>query len=128
MFFRGGLFRGIRRGHGARITVVGVALFFATAHMDVRHFLPIFLIGLVVTYARAASGSLIPGLLVHATFNATSVLGSFGEPADLAPAGRVIAPAWALAGLAGTAALLSAYHLVTRKSALCSAARELDLH
>ena len=135
MFFRGGLYRGIRRGHSALLTTLGVALFFAFAHLEWRHFVPIFLIGLVITYARAASGSLLPGLIIHITFNATSVLSSFADsggptPAEIqaqAQTAATLPPSLALLGAGGTILLLLTYHLVAAKSTGCAAARALDL-
>jgi membrane protease YdiL (CAAX protease family) len=74
MLFRGGILRGLLRRHGPVRAVVGIAVFFALAHREPRNFLPDFLGGVAMGYARIATGSLFPAIAVHAAFNTTSVV------------------------------------------------------
>jgi membrane protease YdiL (CAAX protease family) len=74
LLFRGGIFRGLRRRHGAATTVLGISVFFALAHREPRNFLPDLLGGLAMGYVRSVSGSLWPAILMHAAFNTTSVI------------------------------------------------------
>lgn len=82
LFFRGALYRGLRQRHTAAMATIGVAAFFAAAHQDGRVFLPILVVGLAMTHLRALSGSLLPALLLHIAFNATSILPTLGKPIE----------------------------------------------
>jgi len=89
--------------HGASLTTLGVALFFAIAHVT-STFLPIFLIGLVVTYARAASGSLLPRTHRARHLQRHVGAGQLPRRADLSAASDNPSPTWIAAGLAATVA------------------------
>jgi membrane protease YdiL (CAAX protease family) len=106
LFFRGALFGALRRGHGAFATNLVVALCFALGHLDLRLLLPLFLAGWVIGEVREQSGSIWPGLLVHAAFNSATLAIVFtgGAPAGKPPA---IPTLIALSGSALTALLLS---------------------
>jgi membrane protease YdiL (CAAX protease family) len=70
VLFRGALFRPMLKVHPAWMVIVVTATLFALAHPAVQMYLPIALVGLVLGVIRRASGSLVPSMLVHATFNA----------------------------------------------------------
>jgi uncharacterized protein len=130
LFFRGGLYRGIRRAHGSAISVLGVALLFAAVHIGsfaVPLFLfPVFLVGLMLGHVRAVSGSLWPSFILHAAFNTTSAVASL-LPGPLGEKGVSFSIPVSLGCLGGAAALLGLYHLIASRSAACREARELDL-
>ena len=74
MLFRGVLFAGMRRCYGVCGAVIIATVLFAAAHASVRLALPLLIVGGVLTYLRAASGSLWPSLVAHTTYNAVPVV------------------------------------------------------
>jgi len=122
LLFRGGIFRGLRRLHGAASTVLGISFFFALAHREPRNFLPDFLGGLAMGYVRWASGSLWPAIWLHAAFNTASVILALvsGPEADVLTVGQNVA------GAAGSIAFLAAFARIAGQSEVCAAAREAD--
>jgi uncharacterized protein len=70
VLFRGALFRPMLKVHPAWMVILVTATLFALAHPAIQMYLPIALVGLVLGVIRRASGSLVPSMLVHATFNA----------------------------------------------------------
>jgi membrane protease YdiL (CAAX protease family) len=123
MLFRGGIFRGLRRLHGAGTTVLGIAVFFALAHREPRNFLPDLMGGLAMGYVRSVSGSLWPAILVHAAFNATSAILALvaGPETD-------VLTTWQNVGAAVLCAILLAlFGWIAGRSEVCAAGREADL-
>jgi membrane protease YdiL (CAAX protease family) len=49
--------------------VLASAAFFAAAHLQVVEFLPILILGLILTYLYEFTGSLVPGMIAHAVNN-----------------------------------------------------------
>jgi uncharacterized protein len=88
LFFRGALFGALERTHARVESVLLVACCFALAHLDPRLFLPLFLVGLALSYVRALTGSIWPGLFLHATFNGVTLALVF---AGSMPGGRMTA-------------------------------------
>jgi membrane protease YdiL (CAAX protease family) len=122
LLFRGGIFRGLRRHHGAATTLIGISFFFALAHREPRNFLPDLLGGLAMGYVRWASGSLWPAILLHAAFNTTSVVLalSAGPEAD-------VFTSWQNAvGTAVSVVLLAVFGRIAARSGICAAGREAD--
>jgi len=74
LFFRGFLYGGLR----GRIGVVGAMLvstvFFTALHLSLDQFIPIFFLGLVLAWLYEKTGSLYPGIFLHATNNALSLV------------------------------------------------------
>jgi uncharacterized protein len=70
VLFRGALFRPMLKVHPASMVILVTATLFAIAHPAYQMYLPIGLVGLVLGILRRASGSLVPSVLLHATFNA----------------------------------------------------------
>ncbi|MET0593058.1 MAG: CPBP family intramembrane glutamic endopeptidase [Polyangiaceae bacterium] len=123
MLFRGGILRGLLRRQSAVRTVIGIAVFFALAHREPRNFLPDFVGGVAMGYARIASGSLWPAIAVHAAFNTTSVALAllYGPDVDVLTRGQN----WIATAL--WVALGAAFLLFADKSELCAAARGSDV-
>jgi membrane protease YdiL (CAAX protease family) len=67
--FRGVGFR-LLAPFGTIVAVLGTALAFAADHGLVEGFPALFLFGLAVVIVRQRTGSLYPGMMLHATFNA----------------------------------------------------------
>jgi len=126
LFFRGAVHRGLRRLHADSIVVPVIALLFSAAHIDVRAMLPLFVLGLFLGLLRTGSGSLLPALIAHMSFNAVGIfelLRSQPNPeTDAAP----LPASWALGGLAATIVLTAAFVYVARRSSRASLAREED--
>jgi uncharacterized protein len=127
MFFRGAITTPLRRRYGAAAVVGVTACYFAVAHIQWQLFVPIFLVGLSAGWIRAAGGSIIPCVLLHATFNAIPFYAMLLEagkpppPSEPAPLGVV------LATTAGAALLLSIVHVLGQRSEGAARAREIDL-
>jgi uncharacterized protein len=72
--FRGFLYGGLRQ----RIGVIGAMLvsasFFTALHMSLDLFIPIFVLGIFLAWLYEYTGSLYPGILLHAANNAISVV------------------------------------------------------
>jgi ABC-2 type transport system permease protein/sodium transport system permease protein len=115
LFFRGFLFTALL-GNGARPgrAVLASAALFAAFHLlvgtklTVERFVPSFLLGVVLGWLCLKSGSIVPGMILHALHNGLLVLMGYYQPL-LAERGWVPAaderlPAWLLgAAAAGTA-------------------------
>ena len=104
-FFRGYLYGAVRQRTGAAASILVTALLFGITHyiqnphMGEMRQLPAALMGLVLGTMRETSGSLWPGMLLHATHNSILVL--------LLQAGEdqttTIEPWWIAAGAVGSA-------------------------
>ncbi|MFT3774242.1 MAG: CPBP family intramembrane metalloprotease [Minicystis sp.] len=125
MLFRGALFRLLAKANPID-TVIGVtAMLFAVAHLEWQMFLPIGIVGLALAFMRNASGSIVPSLLLHGSFNAMS----FALMARSKPGATesTAFPPNIVAAAAGVALLLlGVAHLVGRRSLVATSARELD--
>ena len=122
VFFRGGIFRGLRRAHSAALTLLGMSLLFAAAHLDPGNALPDFLGGLAMGYVRIMSGSIWPGILVHMAFNSTTVV----QLIRSGPEGPVSTLQLALS-MALTIAMVVIFRAIAARSERCAQAREQDL-
>lgn len=80
VLFRGALFGPLLRSHRPMTVAVGTAVYFALVHLDPHAMAPILLVGLLLGYVRALSGSLYPSLLLHVGFNAVPLVSmAFGQ-------------------------------------------------
>jgi uncharacterized protein len=126
LFFRGALFRGLRRVHPDSVVVPVIALLFSAAHIDTRAMLPLFVLGLFLGLLRTGSGSLLPALIAHMAFNAVGIfelLRAQPNPeTDTAP----LPAAWSAGGLAATLVLTALFVYVARRSSRAQLAREED--
>jgi hypothetical protein len=66
--FRGLLIAGLRR-HGAIVTVLVSSLLFALLHGSIYRLPPTFFLGVALAWVRLATGSIAPGMIVHALNN-----------------------------------------------------------
>jgi len=73
VFFRGFLQQAIRRHCGESATIVLTALAFAGVHMNLRYFLPLFVLGILLSYLYSRTGTLVAPIVVHAIHNGTMV-------------------------------------------------------
>jgi membrane protease YdiL (CAAX protease family) len=122
LFFRGALYRGLRRQHAFGLTLVGVSLLFAASHHEPRLFLPVFLAGMAIGWVRGLAGSLWPGVLLHASYNTVAVVFNVrhGIDADMLTHSQNLAAAFASAGL------LVLYRAVAMRSETSAQARAED--
>lgn len=70
IFFRGFLFRAIRRWAGLQPAAVLSAAIFAAVHIQPLIMPSIFVLGVVLARAVERQGSLVPAIVAHAVFNA----------------------------------------------------------
>ncbi len=68
LLFRGLVFDGLRK-LGPWGAVFVSSLLFAVAHASIYRLAPTFALGMVMGYARLKSGSIVPGMLIHAISN-----------------------------------------------------------
>jgi membrane protease YdiL (CAAX protease family) len=94
LFFRGALFGILSRALAETSTLLVTSLCFTLSHAEPRSWPALSLVALVLGGLRAASGSLLPGILLHAGFNATTLAMIFAHPAN---AFARSAPSWPLA-------------------------------
>lgn len=73
IFFRGFLYGALRRW-GVSLAAALSALLFAAVHSQIVHFLPIFLLGIIMALLYERTGSLIPPVVVHAVNNVVATL------------------------------------------------------
>ena len=76
--FRGLGFR-LLMPFGTVIAVVGTAVAFAADHGLVEGFPALFLFGLGIAFVRLRTGSIYPGMLLHATFNAFALIAAIAR-------------------------------------------------
>jgi membrane protease YdiL (CAAX protease family) len=122
MFFRGALFRGLRRQHPPGLTLIGVSLLFAAAHRDFRNFLPDLLGGLAMGYVRMLAGSLWPAVLLHAAFNSVSIAFALRQ----GPEADMLSRPQSLAAVLASLVLLALYRAMALRSETCAQARAED--
>jgi membrane protease YdiL (CAAX protease family) len=127
LFFRGGIYGGLCREHTTPKAAAATALFFACSHLSTRNLVPVFAIGLILSHARASSGSLWPGLALHVAFNTTSIVDNVRSSPDAHARASPASPAILLAGIAASLALMGAYHLIAQRSSACATSRQRDL-
>lgn len=126
IFFRGALFRPLRKRYDAAGVVLATSLFFAASHLEWQMIAPIAIVGLSLGVLRSASGSLVPSFLMHAAFNGVTLYSLItrgaGEAADTSPIPFKIA----LAGSLVTVLLLALATWLGDKSAWATEARQRD--
>jgi len=72
--FRGVTYRGLRRRLGFIPAAALSAFLFSLAHVDLQHALQLFAIGVVLAWTTERSGSILPGMVLHAGVNLLSLL------------------------------------------------------
>ncbi len=91
--FRGVVYGILSRAWGARRAVIVSAALFAAFHLSVYRFVPVFIVGLSLGAVVWRTGSLVPAMLLHATYNALNVAMAREEVVALGTAPRVAAAA-----------------------------------
>jgi ABC-2 type transport system permease protein/sodium transport system permease protein len=101
LFFRGFLFGALLRASGPRAAIIGSALFFGVFHLVdqglivVERGLTSTLLGLILAWLCWRSGSVIPGMILHAVHNSCLVLLAYYQPKwlteNVPPAGLAVA-------------------------------------
>jgi membrane protease YdiL (CAAX protease family) len=74
IFFRGFLYGGLRRRIGILGAMLVSSVFFTALHLSLELFVPIFVLGLFLAWLYEYTGSLYPGILLHASNNAISLI------------------------------------------------------
>jgi membrane protease YdiL (CAAX protease family) len=63
--------------YGSVVAVVGSAIAFAAAHGLVEGFPALLVFGIAIAFLRLRTGSVYPGMIFHATFNAFALATAF---------------------------------------------------
>ena len=74
IFFRGFLYGGLRRRMGALGAMLTSTLLFTALHFSLDAFIPIFVLGLFLAWLYERTGSLYPGMLLHAANNGLALV------------------------------------------------------
>jgi len=72
--FRGVTYRGLRRRLAFIPAAALSAFLFSLAHVDLQHALQLFAIGVILAWTTERSGSILPGMILHAGVNLMSLL------------------------------------------------------
>ncbi len=126
IFFRGALFRPLRRRYDALGVVLATSTFFAIAHLEWQLVLPIGLVGISLGLLRSASGSLLPSFLMHAVFNGITLGSVYSRSAAEIAESAPIPLSVTIGGSAVTIVLLGLVHLLGKKSEVASLSRRKD--
>lgn len=85
-YFRGALFTALGRHQPAFVAIWTTSIAFALAHQEPRNWAPLLLIALVLGELRRSALSIWPGVALHASFNATTLLVVFvTRPVEVKP-------------------------------------------
>jgi membrane protease YdiL (CAAX protease family) len=106
LFYRGVLFRALRRGRPEGLAVLGTALLFALSRGDPRSLPTGLVLGLMTTWLRGRSGSLFPALLSHAALNAVPLVPLALGKGEVTIGGRVAVGSMVAAGVCAWLAAL----------------------
>ncbi len=129
VFFRGALYRPLKKESPTFGIVVLSSLLFALSHLEKQMFIPIAIVGLTLGILRSASGSLIPGIIMHTTFNGAafwSMYERFRSGNSTTTEASVPLPILLTASLA-TLLLVAITYVVGQRSEAAREAREEDL-
>lgn len=126
IFYRGALFSPLRRRYRAPAVIALTSLFFAVAHPEWQLFLPIGIVGLAMGLIRSESGSLLPAFVLHAAFNATTLLSGSAPDGSGAAAGQPVPLVVIVMAPVVTLLLLGLAHRLGQTSELARAARGKD--
>lgn len=74
IFFRGFMYGGLRGRIGVIGAMVVSTLFFTALHLSVELFIPIFVLGIFLAWLYEYTGSLYPGIFLHAANNGLSLI------------------------------------------------------
>jgi membrane protease YdiL (CAAX protease family) len=126
ILFRGALFRPMLKVHHASMVILVTATLFAIAHPAYQMYLPIGIVGIALGVLRYASGSMVPSLLLHATFNAIPFYAMAAHSAG-APETEGSIPHWLVAvSVALVLLLLGCVYLLGTRTLDARLSREYD--
>ena len=94
LFFRGAVLSSLRRGMSTPKALMWQTLFFAAAHASVHRLLPTAIIGLLLGAVTLRARSILPAILLHATYNASIFLQAMDEIPQQADGGWHAHLAW----------------------------------
>lgn len=77
VFFRGVLFGRLAAGTGVGKAALTSGVLFTVSHLEPRLWAPLGLVALALSVLRAMSAGIVPCVLLHASFNVTTLLVSF---------------------------------------------------
>lgn len=124
ILFRGALFRALGRLYPRGVVIGVTAALFALVHQAPQVMVPIGLMAVALGYLRHKSGSLVPGVLAHATFNGvTCALLLWRGPG--APDPQIPGPI-VIASTVAAALILVLIRVVGARSMTALTAQELD--
>jgi hypothetical protein len=129
LLFRGAIWAPLRKSYRglATPTIVTTALLFAMVHMEWQRAIHVGLVGLCLGFLRRVSGSIVPSMLVHITFNAIPLCAAAILSRPGGPEVDLPVPLWLAASCSALiAALLGLLHLLGTRSATALRAQELD--
>lgn len=123
LLYRGALYTGLRGTASPASAAITTGLLFTLVHPEPRAWLPIFLLAGCLGYLRAVSGSLWPGMLLHAAFNAMTLGLSWADPRGEA---FWLGPKLVIGSSVAAILLLLVATKLAKKSELVERARALD--
>jgi hypothetical protein len=129
LLFRGAIWKPVRKSHRGLVlpTIVTTALLFAMVHMEWQRSIHVGIIGLCLGLVRQRSGSIVPSMLVHITFNAIPLIAAVVLTKPGGPEVDLPVPLWLAASCVAVAiGLLGLIQLVGTRSAVALRAQELD--
>jgi len=86
LFYRGALFSALVRRNSGALATWTTSIGFVLAHQEARNWAPLLLVALVLGELRRHSGSIWPGVALHAAFNAATLLVVFvTRPSEIKP-------------------------------------------
>jgi membrane protease YdiL (CAAX protease family) len=125
LLFRGAIVQGLRKTQPLTVVATISSAVFALAHTQWQAFVPLAACGAALVALRLASGSLLPGLLMHATYNLIAFVEVLRSPAHGDDeTTKYWLPLLAL-GIVGTGVLLWLVRAISNTDAARSA-RQLD--
>lgn len=74
ILFRGFLYRVLRSRYSSLPSIIITSILFSAAHFSLATIVPIFIMGILMAWARERSGSIIPSLILHALNNLAAVV------------------------------------------------------
>lgn len=105
--FRGALFGTLRRRHEAVTVVIVTTVLFAFVHLQPQVYLPVGIVGASLAFLRVASGSMWPGVVMHACFNGLTFAFMAAGLTEGAAAEEPMPTSWVVGGTVVTAGLLA---------------------
>ena len=123
--FRGAIFVPLRKQYDRWTVIAVTALLFALVHQTPQRLPPLFLMGLLMGYLRASSGTMGVTIVAHAAFNAVPMSQMFllGPEAENDDVSDIVL----IATSVGCALAIAAFHWLAANSRRAAVARELDL-